>query len=128
MPTLFILAIITFVEGVLILRNISLKLKMVVDNAILLNCAVSSENISESIKIKTENGFYLKRNVGIFRRNKNRPEKQSHRRHLFIRFVKFQISRRIREMAIKIIYSIFCFNSFPPFLAQFLDSANQQVD
>ena len=55
------------VEGVLILRNSSLKLKMVVDNAILLNYAVSSENISESIKIKTENGFYLKRNVCKFR-------------------------------------------------------------
>ena len=35
------------VEGVLILRNSSLKLKTVVDNAILRNCAVSSENISE---------------------------------------------------------------------------------
>ena len=63
------------VEGILILRNTSLKLKMVVDNASLLNHAVSSENISESIKIKTENGFYLKVNVGFFRRNKNRPEK-----------------------------------------------------
>ena len=31
-------------------------------------------------------------------------------------------------MAIKIIYSILFFNFFPPFLAQFLDSANQQVD
>ena len=62
-------------EGVLILRNISLKLKTVVSNAILLNYAVSSENISERIKIKTENGFYLKRNVGIFRRNKNCPGK-----------------------------------------------------
>ena len=62
-------------EGVLILRNISLKLKMVVDNAILLNCAVSSENISESIKIKTENGFHLKVNVCKFRRNKNCPGK-----------------------------------------------------
>ena len=39
-------------EGVLILRNTSLKLKMVADNAILRNYAVSSENISESIKIK----------------------------------------------------------------------------
>ena len=54
------------VEGVLILRNSSLKLKTVVDNAILLNYAVSSENISESIKIKTENGFYLKVNVCKF--------------------------------------------------------------
>ena len=71
------------VEVVLILRNSSLKLKMVADNAILLNYAVSSENISESIKIKTENGFYLKVNVGIFRRNKRHPEKQSHRRQLF---------------------------------------------
>ena len=64
-----------FVEGVLILRNKSRKLKTVVDNAILLNYAVSSENISESIKIKTENGFYLKVNVGIFWWNKKRPEK-----------------------------------------------------
>ena len=32
-------------EGVLILRNSSRKLKTVVDNAILLNYAVSSENI-----------------------------------------------------------------------------------
>ena len=61
------------VEGVLILRNSSLKLKMVVDNAILLNCAVSSENISESIKIQTENSFHLKRNVCEFRRNKRLP-------------------------------------------------------
>ena len=61
---------------------------MVADNAILLNCAVSSENISEIIKIKTENGFYLKVNVGIFRRNKSRPERQSHRRHLFISVVR----------------------------------------
>ena len=51
------------VEVVLILRNKSLKLKMVVDNAILQNYVVSSENISESIKIKTENGFYLKANA-----------------------------------------------------------------
>ena len=55
------------VEGVLILRNSSLKLKMVVGNAILLNYAVSSENISESIKIKTENSFHLKVNVCKFR-------------------------------------------------------------
>jgi hypothetical protein len=54
-------------EGVLILRNSSLKLKTVVDNANLLNYAVSSENISESIKIKTENGFHLKVNVCKFR-------------------------------------------------------------
>ena len=54
-------------EGVLILRNSSLKLKTVVDNAILLNYAVSSENISESIKIKREFGFYLKVNVCKFR-------------------------------------------------------------
>jgi hypothetical protein len=33
----------------------------------LLNCAVSSEDISESIKIKTENGFHLKVNVCKFR-------------------------------------------------------------
>ena len=63
------------VEGVLILRNSSLKLKMVVDNAILLNYAVSSESISERIKIQTENGFYLKQNVCIFRRNENRTGK-----------------------------------------------------
>ena len=63
------------VEGVLILRNSSLKLKTVVDNAILQNYAVSSENISESIKIKTENSFHLKVIVGIFRRNKIRPGK-----------------------------------------------------
>ena len=55
------------VEGVLILRNSSLKLKQVVDNAILLNYAVSPENISKSIKVKTENGFFLKRNVCKFR-------------------------------------------------------------
>ena len=54
-------------EGVLILQNSSLKLKTVVDNAILLNYAVSSENISERIKIQTENGFYLKVNVCKFR-------------------------------------------------------------
>ena len=57
----------SLVEVVLILQNSSLKLKMVVDNAILLNYAVSSENISERIKIQTENGFYLKRNVCKFR-------------------------------------------------------------
>ena len=62
-------------EGVLILRNSSLKLKMVVDNAILLKYCTSSENISERIKNKTENGFHLKVNVGIFRRNKSRTEK-----------------------------------------------------
>jgi len=44
-------------EGVLILRNSSLKLKMVADNAILLNCAVSSENISESIKNENREQF-----------------------------------------------------------------------
>ena len=69
---------------VLILRNTSLKLKMVVDNAILQNYAVSSENISWRIKIKTENGFHLKRNVCKFRWNKSRSEKQSHRRHFAI--------------------------------------------
>ena len=41
---------ITILEGVLILRNSSLKLKMVADNAILLNYTVSSENISECKK------------------------------------------------------------------------------
>ena len=76
------------VEGVLILRNSSRKLKMVVGNAILLNYAVPSENISERIKIKTENNFYLKVNVCIFRWNKNRPEKQSHRRPFIQRQVK----------------------------------------
>ena len=50
-------------EGALILRNSSLKLKLVVDNAILLNISYSSENIFDSIKIKTENGFYPKLNV-----------------------------------------------------------------
>ena len=54
-------------EGVLILQNSFLKLKTVVDNAILRNYAVSSENISELIKIQTENGFHLKRNVCKFR-------------------------------------------------------------
>ena len=44
-------------EGVLILRNSSLKLKTVVDNAILLNIAVSPENISKRIKIKIEDCF-----------------------------------------------------------------------
>ena len=33
-------------EGVLILRNSSLKLKTVVDNAVLQKCCISSENIS----------------------------------------------------------------------------------
>ena len=54
------------VKGVLSLRNSSLKLKTVVSNAILLNYAVSSENISESIKIKREFGFHLKVNVCKF--------------------------------------------------------------
>ena len=49
-----------YLEGVFILLNSFFKLKTVADNAILLNYAVSSENISERIKIKTENGFYLK--------------------------------------------------------------------
>ena len=53
-------------EGVLILRNKSLKFKQVADNAILLNYTVSSENISKSINFKTENDFRLKVNVGIF--------------------------------------------------------------
>ena len=48
------------VEVVLILRNTSLMLKMATDNAILRNYAVSPENISERIKIQTENGFHLK--------------------------------------------------------------------
>ena len=50
-----------------ILQNKSLKLKMVVDDAILQSYAVSSENISERIKIQTENGFRLKVNVCKFR-------------------------------------------------------------
>ena len=70
-----IIFLILFLEGVLILRNSSLKLKMVVDNANLLNYAVSSENISKCIKSKTENSFHLKRNVCKFRRNKSRTEK-----------------------------------------------------
>ena len=57
------------VEGVLILRNSSLKLKTVVDNAILQNYAVSSENISKRIKFKTENLFYLEVNVRYSDRN-----------------------------------------------------------
>ena len=44
-----------------------LKHKSVADNAILLNYAISSENISDCPKIQTENGFHLKQNVGIFR-------------------------------------------------------------
>ena len=76
--------IIEIVEGVLILRNSFRKLKMVVDNAILQNHAVSSENISERIKIQTENDFPLKRNVCIFRRNENCIEKYSHRRYLSV--------------------------------------------
>ena len=50
-----------------ILRKPSLKLKTVANNTILLNYTVSSENISASIKIKTENGFHLKQNVCKFR-------------------------------------------------------------
>ena len=61
-------------EGVLILQNSSLKFNTVAGNAILLNYAVSSENISESIKIQTENGFQLKVIVCKFRWNKIRPE------------------------------------------------------
>ena len=53
-------------EGVLILRNGSLTFKTVVDNAILRDYAVSPENISERIKIKTENCFHFKVIVGIF--------------------------------------------------------------
>ncbi|MBQ7396181.1 MAG: GNAT family N-acetyltransferase [Lentisphaeria bacterium] len=67
------------VEGVLIFLNSFLKLKTVADNA---------ENVSRCVKSKIENGFHLKRNVCIFRRNKSSTEKQSHRRHLFISFVK----------------------------------------
>ena len=61
-------------EGVLILRNSSLKLKTVADNAILQNRCISPENISERIKIQTENGFHLKRNVCKFHKNKIRPK------------------------------------------------------
>ena len=57
------------VEGVLILRNSSLKLKTVVDNAILQNHVVSSESISKRIKTKIVNGFHLKVNVGYSDRN-----------------------------------------------------------
>ena len=66
---------INILEVVLILRNTSLKLKTVVDNASLLNYAVSSENISERMKIKIENGFHLKQNVGIFNRRQKTPRK-----------------------------------------------------
>ena len=69
--------------GVLNLQNKSRKLKLVADNAILLNISYSLENISDSIKIKTENGFYLKQNVCIFRRNENRTGKQLNHRQLF---------------------------------------------
>ena len=55
------------VEVVLILQNSFLKFNTVAGNAILLNYAVSPENISKHIKIKTDNGFHLKANVGIFR-------------------------------------------------------------
>ena len=55
-----ILTLLNILEGVLILRNSSCKLKTFAYNASLQNYAVSSENISESIKIQTENGFYLK--------------------------------------------------------------------
>ena len=68
-------------ESVFILRNSSLKQKTVADNAILLNYAISSANIFEGTQ-KTENGFYLNVNVCKFRRNKNRPGKQSHWQHL----------------------------------------------
>ena len=59
-PAAMILTLLNILEGVLILRNSSRKFKTVVDNAILRNIDVSSENISERIKIQTENGFYLK--------------------------------------------------------------------
>jgi hypothetical protein len=54
----------------------------------LLNIVVSSENISESIKIKTENGFHLKRNVCKFHRNKSRPGKGTNYKHRFNYFNK----------------------------------------
>ena len=46
--------------GVLILQNKSRKLKTVADNTILRNYAVSSENISERIKIKQRTAFTSK--------------------------------------------------------------------
>ena len=61
--------------GVLILRNISLKLKTVVDNAILLNRFTSSKNISDESKGMNRDDFEQKVNVGIFRRNESCPEK-----------------------------------------------------
>ena len=64
-----------YLEGVLILRNSSLKHKTVVNNAIVRDYTVPSENISERIKIKTENSFHLKINVCKFRWNKSRPGK-----------------------------------------------------
>ena len=62
-------------RGGLILRNSSLKLKTGTGNVIWQDISVSSENISESIKIKTENGFHLKVNVCKFRSNESSPEK-----------------------------------------------------
>ena len=64
------------VEGVLILQNISHKLKTVAGNAILQNHAVSSENISEGIKIQIEFGFHLRVNVCKFRWNNKLPWKK----------------------------------------------------
>ena len=63
------------VVSIFIPQNKSRKLKTVADNAILRNIDISSENISESIKIKTENGFHLNVNVGFFRSNESSPEK-----------------------------------------------------
>ena len=59
----------SLVEVVLILRKPFLKLKTVADNASLLMSFTSSENISERIKIKTENLFHLKVNVWYSDRN-----------------------------------------------------------
>ena len=61
--------------GVLNLQNKSRKLKLVADNAILLNISYSSENISDSIKIKTENGFYLRSKCRNFSQKWKPPPK-----------------------------------------------------
>ena len=86
--------------GGLILRNISRKLKSVTGNAI-------------RIKIKIEFGFHLKVNVCKFRRNKNRPGKQSHRRQLFESgFFKFFSSSesfvRIGNLLLQFVYFYDC--------------------
>ena len=65
------------VEVVLILQNSSLKLKTVVDNAILLNYAVSSENIFQSIKTKAENVF-IPNPMSAFSAELKTAQKNSH--------------------------------------------------